>query len=89
MPQQWGELFNAVGAASATWGKEDGVPMIDYSSQQTGARKGKHTTSIDSSLFRSFLEEVREFDLDIMLEIKDKEKSALKAIAIMKELELA
>ena len=37
----------------------------------------------------SGLEEAREFDLDIMLEIRDKEKSALEAIGIMKELGLA
>ncbi|UGV40826.1 UV DNA damage repair endonuclease UvsE [Methanococcoides orientis] len=81
-------FFNAVGSASATWCKEDGIPMIDYSCQQEGARKGKHATSIDVALFRDFLEEVRDFDLDIMLEIRDKEKSALKGIGIMKELGL-
>ncbi|AKB84500.1 UV DNA damage repair endonuclease UvsE [Methanococcoides methylutens] len=80
---------SAMGDAASTWGKGDGVPMIDYSNQQPGARKGKHATSLDIGHFRDFLEEVREFDLDIMLEIKDKEKSALEAIVIMKELGLA
>ncbi|KGK99379.1 UV damage repair endonuclease UvdE [Methanococcoides methylutens] len=82
------DFFSAVGSASATWCKGDGIPMIDYSCQQEGARKGKHATSIDVALFRDFLEEVRDFDLDIMLEIRDKEKSALKAIGIMNELGL-
>ncbi|MGM0770272.1 MAG: UV DNA damage repair endonuclease UvsE [Halobacteriota archaeon] len=82
-------LSSALGDAALTWGKKDGVPMIDYSSQEPGARKGRHTTSIDTALFRDFLEVAAGFDLDIMLEIKDKEKSALKAIVIMKELGLA
>jgi UV DNA damage endonuclease len=85
-----GESFYfAIGDAAATWGKGDGMPMIDYSSQQPGARKGKHAISLDPALFRDFLEEVKDFDLDIMLEIRDKEESALKAIDIAKELGVA
>lgn len=79
-------VFTALSDVAETWRKSDGIPMVDYSSQQPGARKGKHTTSIDPVLFSDFLEETNEFDFDIMLEIKDKEKSALKAIGIAKDL---
>ncbi len=67
---------------SGTWKNRDGLPMVDYSSQQSGKRQGKHSESIDPEDFGRFLEESRPFDFDIMLEIKDKEKSALKALEI-------
>lgn len=65
---------------SVTWKEKDGPPMVDYSSQQSGQRQGKHAESIDLEDFGKFLGESRPFDFDIMLEIKDKEKSALEAL---------
>jgi UV DNA damage endonuclease len=67
---------------SKTWKEGDGIPMVDYSSQKSGERKGRHTESIDPKAFRKFLLETNPFDFDLMLEIKDKERSALKAIEI-------
>jgi len=65
-----------------TWKEKDGIPMVDYSSQQKSELKGKHADSIDFEHFKGFLEETKPFDFDVMLEIKDKEKSALKAITV-------
>jgi len=65
-----------------TWKEKDGIPIVDYSSQRSGQRKGRHAQSIDPGDFKKFLEETKPFDFDIMLEIKDKEKSALKAVEI-------
>jgi UV DNA damage endonuclease len=73
------EMLNLV---AGTWKERDGIPMVDYSSQKDGERKGRHTQSIDPKAFKEFLEQTRPFDFDLMLEIKDKEKSALKAIEI-------
>jgi UV DNA damage endonuclease len=67
-----------------TWREEDGVPMVDYSSQEPGKRKGKHAESLDVGQFKQFIEATNEFDFDIMLEIKDKETSALKAVEALK-----
>jgi UV DNA damage endonuclease len=67
-----------------TWSEEDGVPMVDYSSQEQGARSGKHAESIGVDQFTQFIEATNEFDFDIMLEIKDKEASALKAVNVLK-----
>lgn len=67
-----------------TWSEEDGVPMVDYSSQEPGARSGKHAESIDLAHFTQFINATNDFDFDIMLEIKDKETSALKAIETLK-----
>jgi UV DNA damage endonuclease len=67
-----------------TWTEKDGVPMVDYSSQQPHGRKGKHAESIDLNSFKQFIKETEDFDFDIMLEIKDKEKSAVKAVDLLK-----
>ncbi len=68
-----------------TWREKDGLPMVDYSSQQENSLRGKHAESINLEHFRSFLEETKPFDFDLMLEIKDKEKSALEAVKVVSQ----
>lgn len=71
---------------TATWQEHDGIPMVDYSSyHSSGGRKVSHTESIDSSHFERFLAATQPYDIDIMLEIKDKEASALKAVEIARK----
>jgi len=70
---------------SRTWHKKDGVLMVDYSEQAPGLRKGSHTKSLTVSKFKKFLELSKPYDFDIMLEIKDKEQSALRALNIVKK----
>jgi UV DNA damage endonuclease len=65
-----------------TWKDKDGLPMVDYSSQQEGHKMGKHIDTINLDHFGEFLDKSRPYDFDIMLEIKDKETSALKAVEI-------
>lgn len=78
-------MREAVQMASATWQPvKDGTLMMDYSSQAMGERKGKHTQSIQEQLFHDFLAETEGLDMDIMLEIKDKEESAHKALKLAK-----
>ncbi|MBD2721526.1 UV DNA damage repair endonuclease UvsE [Hymenobacter armeniacus] len=80
----------ALRLAAATWHPTaDGVPMMDYSSQALGERKGKHTDDLVDDLFRGFLADLHGLDFDMMLEIKNKEASALRAVAILRELELS
>jgi UV DNA damage endonuclease len=81
----------ALEEAMSTWDRNrDGLPIVDYSSQDLGNernnknRKGKHAETIDTRLFKTFLKETEGLDFDIMLEIKDKEKSALKALEVSK-----
>ncbi len=81
-------LAEAVGQACETWGEKDGVTMIDYSSQAPGQRPGKHSQSLDEGDFRAFLQDTTGYDYDVMLEIKDKNISALKAYKIIKNMEL-
>jgi UV DNA damage endonuclease len=71
-------------AVGKSWKKGDGIPMADYSSQQPGKRAGAHAETIDPADFRQFLLATAGYDIDIMLEIKDKEKSAQEALGIAK-----
>ncbi|MFT4343641.1 MAG: UV DNA damage repair endonuclease UvsE [Candidatus Woesearchaeota archaeon] len=72
-------MEDAIKTAQSTWKKKDGKLMIDYSSQQSGERKGKHTDSIDISHFKKILPLFKKYECDVMLEIRDKETSALLA----------
>lgn len=63
-------------ALARCWKRRDGIPMVDYSSQEAGKRKGAHAGQIDPDDFIRFLCDTRPWDFDLMLEIKDKEKSA-------------
>ena len=67
-----------------TWNKQDGIPMVDYSSPYPGTKVGRHAETIDIKDFNQFIKLTKPYDFDIMLEIKDKEKSVLKAIDILK-----
>jgi UV DNA damage endonuclease len=77
-------LKDAVECAAATWRRNDGRPMIDYSSRQPGARRALHAATLSSAHFRQALQSLRPTPCDIMLEIKDKEASATKARDILR-----
>lgn len=81
-------LRKAIALAGKTWKKDDGVLMLDYSHQQINSRKGKHTYSLDHDLFKQFLIATKGLDFDVMLEIKDKEKSAIRAKLILDQINL-
>ena len=71
--------------SASTWKKSDGIPMVDYSSQQRGQRPGSHAKTLNRALFKKFIHETRGLDFDLMLEIKDKETSAFKGLKILRE----
>jgi UV DNA damage endonuclease len=72
------ELFSYI---AKSWNeKRDGVPMVDYSSQEPNGLPRQHSETINLEDFGLFLKQTEPFDFDVMLEIKDKEKSAIKAI---------
>jgi UV DNA damage endonuclease len=76
-------ISDAITEAQKTWKAKDGKLMSDYSSQEKDARKGKHAEHIDIKDFKNFIQQSINCDFDIMLEIKDKEKSALEAIKVI------
>lgn len=75
---------DALDRAAATWKRRDGLPMVDYSSALPDARPGSHARHIDMDDFISFIRESYPRDFDLMLEIKDKELSAIKAADYLK-----
>lgn len=75
-------VAGAVERSGATWRPEDGILMTDYSTPMPGGRRGRHAESLDGADFERFLAGTAPTDMDIMLEIKDKEKSALAAVGI-------
>lgn len=68
-------------ATNQTWKKSDGVMILDYSSQKQGELSSRHTEHININDFKKFLIKLKKnkISADVMLEIKDKEKSALLA----------
>jgi UV DNA damage endonuclease len=73
-------IIEALGQAKETWRSDDGIPMIDYSQSEMGAINHNYLLNIDQ--FAQFIEDTTPLNLDIMLEIKDKEASAMKAISV-------
>lgn len=78
-------LTEAISLAAATWNAAtDGPPLMDYSQQAEGERRGKHRASLDEAHFAAFLAQFPpNVDADVMLEIKDKEASAIRAVRLV------
>ncbi|MDD2377452.1 MAG: UV DNA damage repair endonuclease UvsE [Bacilli bacterium] len=63
-----------------TWKKKDGIPKIHYSEQDENKKIGSHSLTINTEEFMNFYYQVKHLKLDIMLEVKDKDISAIKCI---------
>ncbi|MBP1743801.1 MAG: UV-endonuclease UvdE [Firmicutes bacterium] len=63
-----------------TWKAQDGDQKIHYSQQNHSKKRGSHSDSIRIGEFLEFYGRVSREDLDIMLEVKDKNISAIKCI---------
>lgn len=70
--------FEWINLASKTWRDVDGRQKIHYSQQDSQKRLGAHSPTIAVEPFLKFYESLP--DVDIMLEVKDKNLSAIKCI---------
>lgn len=61
-----------------TWIEKDGRQKIHYSQQSLEGRQGSHSTTISLPQFLDYYNSIKEVSPDIMLEVKDKNISALK-----------
>jgi UV DNA damage endonuclease len=73
----------AVLLAGETWGPEDGRQEVHFSTQEPGRRAGAHSETLDLDAFARFAAGVGDLELDCVLEVKDKERSALRARALL------
>jgi UV DNA damage endonuclease len=74
-------MKESVKLAAKSWNKKkDGILMVDYSSQDPNGLPHKHSEIINLKDFSMFLKQTEPFDFDVILEIKDKEKSAIQAV---------
>lgn len=76
-------LEDAFALFTKTWKEGDGLPMVDYSYRTSRGGNTRHGESINIEHFKRFLEQTEPLDFDVMLEIKDKEKSALKVLPLL------
>jgi UV DNA damage endonuclease len=69
-----------------TWLAKDGTQKVHYSQQAQGKKAGSHSESIKVEEFLDFYKSLGRDDLDIMLEVKDKNLSAVRCIKEMQKL---
>lgn len=72
--------------ASKTFSNKDGVFKVHYSQQAPDKKTGSHSYTINTNKFLDYYLEFKEFNGDIMFEVKDKNISALKICNTLKEL---
>lgn len=63
-----------------TWKEKDGCQKIHYSQQDPEKTIGSHSSTILVNKFIDFYNDLEKDDIDIMLEVKDKNLSAVKCI---------
>jgi UV DNA damage endonuclease len=72
-----------IGEARKTWKKRDGRQKIHYSQQAEGKHPGSHSGTIEADEFLAFFNELKTKDIDVMLEVKDKNLSAVKCLNLL------
>jgi len=73
------DVRGAVLAAGERWRDGDGRQEVHFSTQEPGKRAGAHSETLDPAAFARFADQVGDLDLDCVIEVKDKERSVLRA----------
>jgi UV DNA damage endonuclease len=79
---KWKDIISCV---KDTWKEEDGRVKFHYSDQDLVKKGGAHAKSIVTENFLNYMENIKGVDADVMLEVKDKEISAIKCICALDE----
>ena len=77
-PPTLGTMPDWLDKAALTWGEANGRQKIHYSQQWPGGKPGMHSRSIGMDAFLGFHDVLENRELDVMLEVKDKNLSAVK-----------
>jgi len=78
-------LIEGIKRSMKTWKEQDGILMLDWSSQEPEMKIGRHADTLNEIKFKNFITQTMEYDFDILLEVRDKEKSAVKAVQILEK----
>lgn len=76
-PEEWVRRY------AATWKEVDGRQKIHYSQQSPDSRPGAHSATVKADEFRMFCHRLGPLLPDIMLEVKDKNVSAVKCMNVL------
>jgi UV DNA damage endonuclease len=71
------DVRGATLVAGETWTSADGRQEVHFSTQEPGKRPGAHSSTLDAVAFTEFVDAVGDLPLDCVLEVKDKQRSAL------------
>lgn len=77
-PPPHGDMLHWLDRAGATWNARSGRQKIHYSQQLAGGKPGMHSLTIAMRPFIHMHGLLEERELDVMLEVKDKNLSAIK-----------
>lgn len=77
--------FDWIEICNKTWKEIDGRQKIHYSQSANNYKNGSHSQYIKSHEFIKFYNNLRSKNIDIMLEVKDKNLSAIKCILLTRE----
>lgn len=66
-----------------TLDRHDKISMVDYSSQKLNSKLDKYSEENNLENFKDFIIKTNPYDFDIVLEIKDKEKSVIKEVKLL------
>lgn len=69
-----------------TWTLKDGSMKVHYSQQDICKKMGAHSKTININMFKSYIEKAEKYNPDIMIEVKDKNISAIKCKYVIEEL---
>ena len=72
-----------IAACEKTWTAIDGPQKIHYSQQDHSKRPGAHSATIHLPQFLEFYNNLENHEMDIMLEVKDQNLSAIKCINVL------
>jgi UV DNA damage endonuclease len=75
--------YTWIAKAGKTWKDADGRQKIHYSQQEPMKRQGAHSATIHTDEFLVFYHSIKMKKIDVMLEVKDKNLSAVKCLGLL------
>lgn len=88
-PNQEKDIYSWIKLTSKTWMKDDGRQKLHFSIQRKEAKIGSHSNTIYLDEFLWFYKNLENKDVDIMLEVKDKNLSAIKINNIINKTDIS